>query len=289
MNRASKYTLLSLLFAAVFVFGSMAGTDLILQMWEKRRLEESGTVTMESPVLAWQSAETGEEYDGQDGEPLVRDKEGDLTLTEKEIEQVIRYRKNCEGELLHDPVKGQITMEQAFAAGENWLVEMGFWDHSRTHSEPLLHRASLGTKTAKEGLHMPIEPYYSFWTVRFSSTDMYVSLSVNAMTGRVWDAKITLYDIENVNNDKSLDKLERFIRLAGIEAPVEQYVEISDSGSWISMAVKESPLYAQMRGYDVVVSVMDEITESDGSRDVSSQTVIEYRLMVYEDSSMNAD
>lgn len=289
MNRASKYTLLSLLFAAVFVFGSMAGTDLILQMWEKRRLEESGTVTMESPVLAWQSAETGEEYDGQDGEPLVRDKEEDLTLTEKEIEQVIRYRKNCEGELLHDPVKGQITMEQAFAAGENWLVEMGFWDHSRTHSEPLLHRASLGTKTAKEGLHMPIEPYYSFWTVRFSSTDMYVSLSVNAMTGRVWDAKITLYDIENVNNDKSLDKLERFIRLAGIEAPVEQYVEISDSGSWVSMAVKESPLYAQMRGYDVVVSVMDEITESDGSRDVSSQTVIEYRLMVYEDSSMNAD
>lgn len=289
MNRASKYTLLSLLFAAVFVFGSMAGTDLILQMWEKRRLEESGTVTMESPVLAWQSAETGEEYDGQDGEPLVRDKEEDLTLTEKEIEQVIRYRKNCEGELLHDPVKGQITMEQAFAAGENWLVEMGFWDHSRTHSEPLLHRASLGTKTAKEGLHMPIEPYYSFWTVRFSSTDMYVSLSVNAMTGRVWDAKITLYDIENVNNDKSLDKLERFIRLAGIEAPVEQYVEISDSGSWISMAVKESPLYAQMRGYDVVVSVMDEITESDGSKDVSSQTVIEYRLMIYEDSSMNVD
>ena len=289
MNRASKYTLLSLLFAAVFVFGSMAGTDLILQMWEKRRLEESGTVTMESPVLAWQSAETEEEYVKQDGGPFDRDKEEDLTLTEKEIEQVIRYRKNCEGELLHDPVKGQITMEQAFAAGENWLVEMGFWDHSRTHSEPLLHRASLGTKTAKEGLHMPIEPYYSFWTVRFSSTDMYVSLSVNAMTGRVWDAKITLYDIENANNDKSLDKLERFIRLAGIEAPVEQYVEISDSGSWISMAVKESPLYAQMRGYDVVVSVMDEIMESDGSKDVSSQTVIEYRLMVYEDSSMNAE
>ena len=219
MNRASKYTLLSLLFAAVFVFGSMAGTDLILQMWEKRRLEERGTVTMESPVLAWQSAETGEEYDGQDGEPLVRDKEEDLTLTEKEIEQVIRYRKNCEGELLHDPVKGQITMEQAFAAGENWLVEMGFWDHSRTHAEPLLRRASLGTKTAKEGLHMPIEPYYSFWTVRFSGADMYVSLSVNAMTGRVWDAKITLYDIENVNNDKSLDKLERFIRLAGGGCP----------------------------------------------------------------------
>ena len=289
MNRTSKYTLLSLLFAAVFVFGSMAGTDLILQMWEKRRLQESGTVTMESPVLAWQSAETEEEYVKQDGGPFDRDKEEDLTLTEKEIEQVIRYRKNCEGELLHDPVKGQITMEQAFASGENWLVEMGVWDHSRTHSEPLLHRASLGTKTAKEGLHMPIEPYYSFWTVRFSSTDMYVSLSVNAMTGRVWDAKITLYDIENVNNDKSLDKLERFIRLAGIEAPVEQYVEISDSGSWISMAVKESPLYAQMRGYDVVVSVMDEIMESDGSRDVSSQTVIEYRLMVYEDSSMNAD
>ena len=122
MNRTSKYTLLSLLFAAVFVFGSMAGTDLILQMWEKRRLQESGTVTMESPVLAWQSAETEEEYVKQDGGPFDRDKEEDLTLTEKEIEQVIRYRKNCEGELLHDPVKGQITMEQAFAAASQRLA-----------------------------------------------------------------------------------------------------------------------------------------------------------------------
>ena len=109
------------------------------------------------------------------------------------------------------------------------------------------------------------------------------------MTGRVWDAKITLYDTEYVNGDKSFKKLEQFIRLAGIEAPVEQYVEISDNGRWMSMAVKESPLYAQMRNYDVVVSAMDGIMESGGSKEYSSQIVIEYRLMVYEDNSMNAD
>lgn len=238
---------------------------------------------------AWQSAETEEEYAKQEEEAGDRDEEKDRILTEEQIEQVVTYRKNCETELLHDPVRGQITMEQAFASGENWLVEMGYWDGNRAHSETLLHRASLGTKTVKEGLPVPIEPYYSFWSVRFSGADLYASLSVNAMTGRVWDAKITLYDTEYVNGDKSFKKLEQFIRLAGIEAPVEQYVEISDNGRWMSMAVKESPLYAQMRNYDVVVSAMDGIMESGGSKEYSSQIVIEYRLMVYEDNSMNAD
>jgi len=267
----------------------MAGMDLVLQMRESRRLQEGGSVAVESPMPAWQSAETEEEYAKQEEEAGDRDEEKDRILTEEQIEQVVTYRKNCETELLHDPVRGQITMEQAFASGENWLVEMGYWDGNRAHSETLLHRASLGTKTVKEGLPVPIEPYYSFWSVRFSGADLYASLSVNAMTGRVWDAKITLYDTEYVNGDKSFKKLEQFIRLAGIEAPVEQYVEISDNGRWMSMAVKESPLYAQMRNYDVVVSAMDGIMESGGSKEYSSQIVIEYRLMVYEDNSMNAD
>lgn len=282
MSRMPKYTVFCLLFAAAFVFGSMAGMDLVLQMRESRRLQEGGSVAVESPMPAWQSTEKEEEYAKQE-------EEGDRILTEEQIEQVVTYRKNCEGELLHDPVRGQITMEQAFASGENWLVEMGFWDGNQTHSETLLHRASLGTKTIKEGLPVPIEPYYSFWTVRFSGADLYASLSVNAMTGRVWDAKITLYDTEYVNGDKSFKKLEQFIRLAGIEAPVEQYVEISDNGRWMSMAVEESTLYAQMREYDVVVSAMDGIMESGGSKEYSSQIVIEYRLMVYEDNSMNVD
>ena len=289
MSRMSKYTVFCRLFAAAFVFGSMAGMDLVLQMRESRRLQEGGSVAVESPMPAWQSAETEEEYAKQEEEAGDRDEEKDRILTEEQIEQVVTYRKNCETELLHDPVRGQITMEQAFASGENWLVEMGYWDGNRAHSETLLHRASLGTKTVKEGLPVPIEPYYSFWSVRFSGADLYASLSVNAMTGRVWDAKITLYDTEYVNGDKSFKKLEQFIRLAGIEAPVEQYVEISDNGRWMSMAVKESPLYAQMRNYDVVVSAMDGIMESGGSKEYSSQIVIEYRLMVYEDNSMNAD
>ena len=61
MSRMSKYTVFCLLFAAAFVFGSMAGMDLVLQMRESRRLQEGGSVAVESPMPAWQSAETEEE------------------------------------------------------------------------------------------------------------------------------------------------------------------------------------------------------------------------------------
>ena len=54
MKRVSKYTLVCLLLAAVFALGSTAGMNVILQMRERQRLEESGTVAVESPVLAWQ-------------------------------------------------------------------------------------------------------------------------------------------------------------------------------------------------------------------------------------------
>lgn len=307
MNRVSKYTVLCLLLAAVFVLGSIAGMDFILQMRERQRLEESGTVEVESPVLAWQAQAAEEGGAGQDGTDTRPDGEEDRLLTEEQMADVIRYRNDCEGEFLHDPAKGQITMEQAIASGENWLVEMGFAEEieeiadgnedsirakrvvsGKTEPAVLLSRVSLGTKTPENGLQIPVASYFSFWTVRFSNKYMYVSLSVNAVTGKVWDAEITLYG--NTAYSQSIEKLELFIKLAGVQTQTEDYIETD--GKWQSMAVKESPLYGRMRHYDVM-AVSKGAEEYVGNQELYIETVIEYHLMADEDypedKSVNSD
>lgn len=294
MNRVSKYTVLCLLFAAVFILGSISGMDFILQMRERQRLEESGSVEMESPVLAWQTQTAEEGGAGQDGTDTRPDGEESRLLTEEQMADVIRYRNHCEGEFLHDPAKGQITMEQAIASGEDWLVEMGFAEEmegivdgkedsggrkrigfGEPESVVLLRRASLGTKTPENGLQIPIASYFSFWTVRFYNKYMYVSLSVNAVTGKVWDAEITLFG--NMAYSHSTEKLVLFVKLAGVQAQMEDYIETD--GKWERMAVKESPLYGRMRHYDVLVAVNDVAVEYAGTKELYVETVIEYHLM----------
>ena len=118
MKRVSKYTLVCLLLAAVFALGSTAGMNVILQMRERQRLEESGTVAVESPVLAWQDP-TAEDTAAGEGEETGETKEdAERILTVEQMEQVIKYRNHCEGEILHEPAVGQITMEEAIESGD---------------------------------------------------------------------------------------------------------------------------------------------------------------------------
>ena len=56
-----KYTIVLLIFAAFFIFGSMEVMDYILRIRETQLLTESGRVEMESPVRTWESWENDKE------------------------------------------------------------------------------------------------------------------------------------------------------------------------------------------------------------------------------------
>lgn len=282
MSKRHKYSLLCFLFAALFVIGSMAGMNLILQRRESRLLGESGTAEVESPVTAWQEPENAEtketDAETEEAAETTESEKANRTLTTRQIEEVIDYRENTTEEVFHDPVAGQITMEEAIACGENWLVEMGFAKKRDDSGEgeqgetdiqensmqiPTARRASLGVKKDRTTSSVPMEPYYSFWTVRFSNESMYAVLSVNAVTGKVWNAEITLYD--DRSHGFSWEKLDLFLELAGVEEDTENYVEINEINSAATMRVKDSALCARMELYDIqgAVSHNTEIWSDD--------------------------
>lgn len=263
MNRVHRYTLFCFLLAAAFVLGSMAGMDYILKKKESRLLRESGTAAADLPVAAWPEPKNS---GGQDTEASAEEQE-EKQLTIEQIEEVVSYRADATEEILHEPVTGQITMEEAIASGENWLAEMGFTGEKNESAEEeqengesvsekkstqnLARRASLGVRKNRAESGLPMEPYYSFWTVRFSDKSIYAVLSVNAVTGKIWDAEITLYN--NLPDGFSWERLDLFLKLAGVQQDTENFVEINDTNTGAIMRLKNSLLCAETKYYDIVV------------------------------------
>lgn len=309
MNRMHKYTLLCCLFAALFVLGSMAGMNFILQKKENRLLQESGTEEMEAPVAVWKKPQTDEtEASAENAESKEQQ------LTPEQMEEVIKYRVNATDEVLHEPVSGQISMEEAIACGEQWLVQMGFLEEEygeeadagreqtgsisgENSRRALSRRASLGIKKEKGLSKVPMEPYYSFWTVIFSDEAFYAALWINAVTGSVWDAEIILYN--DMTNKFSWETLDLFAKLAGVQADTENYVVMNETNTAATLAVKGSYLRAQVKYHDIATTVVGgenqntgdgedyrmagddrKIAEYYGDIQMSRQRIIEYHLVL---------
>lgn len=243
----NKYTFITLLAAFAFIIGSMAGMNFILKIREEHLLKESGEVMMESPVLAWQgygnSAENQKEEDA-DGAVQV--------LTMEQIEDAVRSWNERKGELLHNPVEGQISMEEAIAAGEEWLAKMGFTKDGKEDAEVYHVKATLGMGVTETNTKTQKEPYYSFWTIGFANESKYITLYLNAVTGGVWGADISLYG--DFPKKLPYENLELFVELAGLQIEEESALVNNPQSNQAMFAIKgSSSLYAQERKYTMAV------------------------------------
>ena len=247
MNKSYKYTILTLLLAVIFVFGSMEGMNLILRAREIQFLSESGRVVVEAPVRAWMEQNGGAE--GEDGDNL---QEG-YVLTMAQIESAIESWNSRTNVILHAPVEGQISMEAAIEAGKSWLVAMDIG--SEEDLESFYINAELGVSEQENGNGERLEAYYSFWTVKYSNQSMDAILYVNAVTGKVWGAEITKYeDYYEIFGD---ERLKLFIELAGLQISDNDSVVIDSGGTRTRIAIRDSSLYAQEQIYYMLKAFED--------------------------------
>ena len=114
----------------------------------------------------------------------------------------------------HDPYNGQLTMEEAiqtarsdllFICGDGTLPEVTLTD-DYTQTNAFLY----SMQTSKTAV-MAMNPAYSFWSVDLSSNRVSMNLTLNAITGQIWMARIkTLSSSDNFDNVRPLDLLNRF-------------------------------------------------------------------------------
>ncbi len=234
MKKTYKYTFLTMFLALAFIFGSMAAMNFILYIREDQFLSESGMAVVESPVRSWQG--WGDESDAkEDGERY--------SLTTVQVRDAMESWNQRLGETLHDPVEGQVSMKEAVREGEEWLISMGIGETLGAEDRLKLVKAVLGVGTQKSSSKVQMEPYYSFWTVHFSGSYTDAVVYLNAVTGRVWRAEVTLYD--NFLEELPCEKLGQFVELAGL--PVTDGVaEINEEKTQAVLVVEDGLLYARL-------------------------------------------
>lgn len=236
-----KYTFLSLMFAALFIIGSMAATNDILRLRETRLLTERRDIKAESPVREWEGGENSDESTiGKD----TNDKKNSLST--KQVEEAVRSWNNRTGVTLHGQVAGQVSMGEAIENGKKWLVEMGIGGVK----EEISISAELGVGRQKKDAGER-EAYFSFWTVTYFNQSMNAVLYLNAVTGNVWGAEIKLY--EGKPKKSSDDRLRLFVKLSGLQAADDVPYIIDSEGTKAAITIKESQLYAQEQSYEMEI------------------------------------
>lgn len=244
MIRKYKYTVLSLIFTVLFILGSMTVMDSILRVRETRLLTESGRADMESPVLEWEG------WGNDDENAAGEDTDGERRiLNTKQAEEAIASWNGRTWVILHDPVAGQISMEEAIEEGERWLAEMGIGEETDRSSFSI--SAQLGVDGEWEEMGERLEAYFSFWTVTCSNPSVKAVLYLNAVTGKVWGAEIMLQ--EELQEKISDGGLRRFVELSGLPAADDDSAETDSGENRDEMAIKESRLYAREYSYSMVI------------------------------------
>lgn len=263
MSKKYIYTVLSLGAAAIFLFSGMVCMPMVLHTRERELLSESGKAIVESPVRAWQEKEdgteieTGSDFDGKR-----------YTLTTEQLEAAVNSWNNRAGETLHNPVGGQIPMEEAIEAGKKWLIDMGIELTGEEYSNYTVN-ATLSVGNQKELTGLQLEPYYSFWTVQLKGQSKNTVLYLNAVTGKVCGAEITLY--ENLPEVLPYENLEQFAEMAGLQGTdtvidqesMQAILPIEDSCLIAGLKIKRIP----KKFYDV---------------NTDSELFNEYAVIVYE-------
>lgn len=239
MNKTCKYTMLTLFLAVTFVFGSMEVMNLILKERERQFLSESGRVVVEAPIRAWQEQNTDEDEGSSEYFNNQR-----YTLSNGQIEDVINCWNERIAVTVHNPVNGQISMEEAVKVGEEWLAEMGMEESEQERDAGSYFRnAMLGVAKQNTSGEVQLESYYSFWIVNFSNQSMNAILYLNAVTGKVWGAEITLY--EDLPEEIPYEKLRYFAELSGLQES-DANIAVNQEGTQAIMPIDNSKIYAEM-------------------------------------------
>jgi len=181
MSRRAVYTATGIILSFAIAIGGWVATSRLIDMESDRLLSASASFSVDMPVAA---------------EPLSADEDDDnpyitFGLTDNEIVSVLRNWELTHYRRPHEPAPGQIDMTTAIISGRagiNFLEEQnilppGGMDFDHTG-------AFLSQNVPRGEDFLPL--IYSYWTVFFSNENVSVNMTINAVTGQIWEIELVV-------------------------------------------------------------------------------------------------
>ena len=173
------------------VLGGWYLTRALLEQRREEFLGRTGEILMQSSETALLSAEMSEDAAGEAEETVSF--QGEM-LSEDMMAKVLAVWESGGRELPHEPKRGQMNMEQAIEAGKEWIAamaEQGIFPPEIAEGKFDYVSARLCTLEAQVDFD---ENLISYWSLQFIADEAEVSLTIHAMSGDVWQARIVMED-----------------------------------------------------------------------------------------------
>ncbi|MCM1500101.1 MAG: hypothetical protein NC124_16685 [Clostridium sp.] len=173
-----------LLFA---VFGGWFLMDKLLSAKEKQILSQTGQVAIPSVIEDGENG--GADGEGQGNHQSVFNGK---VLSEEEIAKVLSVWEAGGREIPHEPLEGQMSMEQAIEKGNWWIANMA--KEAILPDEMLTGdfdstTAKLYTLENETDIEMQM---LSMWEITYKKDDVTIDMKIHAWSGEVWMADITM-------------------------------------------------------------------------------------------------
>ncbi|MGE5396066.1 MAG: hypothetical protein ACM3MK_00870 [Chitinophagales bacterium] len=216
MNKQAIYTIMGIVFSLMIAFCGWVVTNTLLDRQESILLAGSTNNTSAVETIPGTDNESKNLY------PTTKP-----VISQVEMAKILANwnapRKSIQP---HDPVDGQLSMEQAINAAGTGLsdfAKQGIISPELLEGQFTLIHASLCENLPvikkNQTIIRELPPEYSYWTIMFDNKKVNVRLTINAVTGAIWRADIISYQegttLTDLNWEELLDKYVVYLGLEG--------------------------------------------------------------------------
>ncbi|NLK51591.1 MAG: hypothetical protein GX295_03980 [Syntrophomonadaceae bacterium] len=205
MNKQDIYTTVGVAFSLMIAFCGWILTNTLLDKQETVLLSVTGSI--HAPSVLGTTAGTGNDANSNSTPKIKTELITDETKLEEGVMAKILANWNAPKSHArpHEPVEGQLSMEQAITAAKNGLSHFNTHgiippellkdEFTRTNAslwenQPAIKENQSDTRVK---VSMELPPEYSYWAITFGNEKMSVQLTLNAVTGAIWRADIFSY------------------------------------------------------------------------------------------------
>ena len=263
MNKQKIYTGIGITLSLLIAIGGWILTSALIDKKSDALLSLTGITTIDAPGIMSTPGITENADDRSPNSPMSERP----VLTEQQIYEILQNWESSGNEKPHEPKEGQLNMEQAIAAGKTGLtyfseqgiipVELAGYKYDKTN-------AYLCQNLIDEQIRF-LDSVYSYWTVTFTSEQMSANLIINAVTGQIWKASITIFneniDSGEVNPKHALDAFASYTGISLNEATDAVYGENkisafkSSSGNTFNAIISMETLTAKNKNMITDISI----------------------------------
>lgn len=216
MNKQGILTILGVVFSLIIAFFGWMLTNMLLDRQDIELLASTGSISV--PIGQNNEAKTGLTITG-----AKLDKNSIISMSE-----ILNNWDNSRGYTRpHEPVEGQLNMEQALAmaeAGVSYFGTQGIFHEELLQDEFTQISASLCVnqpRAIQAAVLSPVaelSPEYSYWEISLGNEKINVNLRINAVTGMIWD--IEIYSIKEeiqLTSFNAIEMLDVYTEYLGLE------------------------------------------------------------------------